>query len=107
MPQNFDPKPLNSFFKEVEEQLGVMLTYSPQNSVYPIQLVVPEKGITRTQVTQLLEFIRSQIDLKDAEIAKVTANKQPGKQNIAISNLATQKLAEVYALGFFYDAPED
>lgn len=107
MTVDFDPKPLVAFFKEVEEQLGISLKYLAENNGYPIQLVDLDQGLNRLQVTQLLEFIRSQINLKDAEIAKITASKHVGNQIIFISMLATKQLADVYALSSFYDPEND
>jgi hypothetical protein len=102
MAQSFDPAPLGAFFDEVNEQFGIKLKYLPDNAKYPIQLENAPEGVSRVKCVEVLQFIKGQVDLRDNEIGQLYASKKGGKFLLDISMQATQALADVYALSFFY-----
>lgn len=106
MSPSFDPKPLKPFFKEVEEQLGIKLVYHTENEKFPIQMASPD-GISQSKCDDLLQFIKTQVDLRDNEIGALHRMPNTGKIRLELSLHATQMLAEVYALGFFYDEDDN
>ncbi len=102
MAQSFDPAPLNAFFEEVDEQLGIHLKYHPDNPKFPIQLE-ETTGISRAKCVELLQFIKGQVDLRDNEIGELYASKKGGGKYIfEVSVEATHALADVYAMSMFY-----
>ena len=117
MTQAFEPRALEAFFQEVSDTLHIDLQYHPENERYPIQLASAEgitaegtstaEGISRDKCHLLLQFIKTQIDLRDNEIAKLTPSVKSGKFLPEITQEAAHALAEVYALGFFIDTNED
>lgn len=106
MPSRFDPKPLTAFFDEVNDQLQVELNYLPDELHFPIQLKSSD-GISKIKCIELLQFIKTQVDMRDAQIGKIHPAKNPGKFVIEISKEATIALADVYALSSFYPHDED
>ena len=107
MPKALDERSLNAFFKEIEEQLHLILQFRPDNPHFPIQVENPENEITKLQCNRLMEFIQSQVDLRENEIAKILASKKAGNVIINITEKAAQKLSEVYGLSFFHDIETD
>lgn len=108
MAQSFDPAPLNAFFEEVQEQLGIHLIYHPDNPKFPIQLENAEQGISRNKCVELLQFIKGQVDLRDNEIGELYASKKGGGKFIfEVSIEATHALADVYAMSMFYPHEEE
>lgn len=104
MDPHFNPKPLEAFFKEVEEQIGISFHYDETNLNFPIQLNPEVSEISKIQCNRVLEFIKSQVDLKDSEIGKTSPGKTLSSHvRFEISLKAAKALAEIYALGFFYD----
>lgn len=106
MAQTLDPVPLEAFFDEVKEQLGIQLKYLPDNAKFPIQLENSPVGISRNKCVELLQFIKGQVDLRDNEIGQLYASKSGGKFLLDISMEAAMALADVYALSFFYHQEE-
>ncbi len=106
MSHRFDPKPLNAFFQEVKDQTGIELKYSAENEKFPIQLANAPDGISRAQCHEILTAIKSQVDLRDNEIAKITPVPMTQRVLVEISWQAAHDLAEVYALSLFIE-PED
>ena len=106
MSSRFDPRPLNAFFQEVDESLGIQLEYQSNNEKYPIQLVDPE-GISKMKCHELLQFIKGQVDLRDNEISKLHPNQKGGRVLVEISAAAAEALSEVYALSLFYDSDSE
>ncbi len=103
MTPSFDPAPLNAFFDEVKEQLGIELKYHSDNPKFPIQLAMAPNGLSRNKCIELLQFIKTQVDLRDNEIGELYASKtSPGKYVLDIHMHATKALADVYALSTFY-----
>ena len=72
MSHRFDPKPLNAFFQEVKDQTGIELKYQADNEKFPIQLNNQPDDISRAHCHEIMSIIKSQVDLRDTEIAKVT-----------------------------------
>jgi hypothetical protein len=107
MPQDVDLRPLKAFFKEVEEQLNLILSFRPDNPKYPIQIDNQDNEITKIQCNRLVEFIEGQVDLRNHDIVRLSPSKTAGKVIVDITEIATKKLAEVYALSLFYDTPEN
>ena len=107
MTPSFDPKPLNAFFQEVEDQLRVKLEYVPDNTEYPIQVKDAPDGISRDKAHEVSQFIKAQVDLRDNEICKIHPVKKGPKVAIEITKTAAKALAEVYALSLFYDPDEE
>lgn len=108
MAQSFDPGPLEAFFKEVSEQLGIELKYLPDNLKFPIQLENAPNGIARAKCIELLQFIKGQVDLRDNEIGEFYASKtNPGKFLFDIRMEAAKALADVYAMSFFIPHEEE
>ncbi len=106
MPHRFDPKPLNAFFQEVKDQTGIELKYLTDNEKFPIQLANSPDGITRAQCHEILSAIKSQVDLRDNEIAKITSVPMTQRVVVEITQQAAHDLAQVYALSLFIE-PED
>ncbi len=109
MAQTLDPVPLEAFFEEVKEQLGIQLKYLPDNAKFPIQLENAPLGISRNKCVELLQFIKGQVDLRENEIGQLYASKSGGKFLLDISMEAAIALSDVYALSFFYphEEPEE
>jgi hypothetical protein len=107
MPRAIDVRPLNAFFKEVDEQLHLKLSYRPDTPKNPIQVENATNELTKIQCNLLLEFIQGQVDLRENEIVTLSPSKIAGKVIFDITPRAMEKIAEVYALSLFYDAPED
>lgn len=101
-----DPKPLTAFFEEVANLIHIPLEFKPENQAFPIQ-VAHQDGLSRDKAFELLSFIKSQVDLRDNEIAKIHPIAKSHKVIIEISREAAHRLTEVYALSGFFDAPED
>lgn len=107
MPRSIDVRPLNAFFKEVEELLHLTLSFRPDNPKSPIQVDNPTNEITKIQSNRLLEFIQGQVDLRENEIVVLSPSKTAGKVIFDITPTAAHQIAEVYALSLFYDTSED
>lgn len=107
MTRSIDVRPLNAFFKEVEELLHLTLSFRSDNPKSPIQISNPTNEITKIQCNRLLEFIQGQVDLRENEIAVLSPSQIAGKVIFDITPTATQHIAEIYALSLFYDVPED
>ncbi|MCS5711043.1 hypothetical protein [Candidatus Berkiella aquae] len=107
MSHRFDPKPLNAFFQEVKDQTGIKLAYVQDNEKFPIQLENKQDGITRAQCHEILSVIKSQVDLRDNEIAKITTVPMTQRVIVEITQRAAHELAEVYALSLFIEPEED
>ena len=106
MPHAIDPKPLEAFFQEVADLIQVTLVFDPENKAYPIQ-VSHQEGLSREKAYELLHFIKTQVDLKDNEIAKIHPIPKSHKVIIEITHMAAQNLSEVYALSGFFEQSED
>lgn len=106
MPHSIDPKPLAAFFQEVTDFIDVPLVFTPENQAYPIQVALPE-GLSRDKAFELLNFVKTQVDLKDNEIAKIHPIPKSHKVVIEFTRMAAQTLSEVYALSGFFETPED
>lgn len=108
MAPSLDPALLLPFFEEVKEQLGIELKYVSDNPKYPIQLAAAPAGLSRNKCVELLQFIKTQVDLRDNEIGELYASKtSPGKYLLDIRMPAAKALADVYALSFFIPHEED
>lgn len=108
MAHSFDPAPLQAFFEEVKEQLGIGLKYLSDNPKFPIQLEAAPDGISRNKCVELLQFIKTQVDLRDNEIGELYASKKGGgKYVLDIRMECAKALADVYALSTFYPHEED
>lgn len=106
MQQVIDPKPLRAFFQEVKELLDISLVLVPDNTTYPIQVDSPD-GVTRDRAHELLNFIKSQCDLRDNEIAHIHNLPKSHKVKLEITQKAAVSLSEIYALSSFYDPDDD
>jgi len=102
----FDPKPLNAFFQEVKDQTGIELKYQADNEKFPIQLNDQPDGISRPHCHEIMSMIKSQVDLRDNEIAKITPVPLTQRVVIEITQQAAHDLAQVYAMSLFIE-PED
>ncbi|MGD9591281.1 MAG: hypothetical protein AB7V32_02040 [Candidatus Berkiella sp.] len=108
MTSSFDPAPLEAFFEEVKEQLGIVLKYHSDNPKFPIQLASAPDGLAKNKCIELLQFIKTQVDLRDNEIGEIYASKTiPGKYVFDIRMPAAKALADVYALSTFYPHEDD
>ena len=106
MSHRFDPKPLNAFFQEVKDQTGIELKYLSDNEKFPIQLHDEPDWISRAHCHEILSMIKSQVDLRDNEIAKITPVPLTQKVVVEITAQAAHDLAQVYAMSLFIE-PED
>ena len=106
MSHAIDPKPLAAFFQEVEDLIQVQLIFDPENQAYPIQ-VAHQDGLSREKAYELLHFVKTQVDLKDNEIAKIHPIPKTHKVLFEITRMAAHNLSEVYALSGFFESNED
>ncbi|MBS0286175.1 MAG: hypothetical protein JSR17_02700 [Proteobacteria bacterium] len=108
MAHSFDPAPLQAFFEEAKEQLGIELKYLSDNPKFPIQLASAPEGLSRNKCVELLQFIKTQVDLRDNEIGELYASKTGhGKYVLDIRMECAKALADVYALSTFYPHEEE
>ncbi len=108
MTPSLDPAPLQAFFEEVKEQLGIDLKLHSDNPKFPIQLANAPHGHSRNKCVELLQFIKGQVDLRDNEIGELYASKSsPGKYVLDIRMQAAKALEDVYAMSMFYPHEED
>ena len=106
MSSSLDPRPLNAFFREVQENLNIELIHTPDNEKFPIQLKNTE-GISRVKSQELLMFIKGQIDLRDNEICKIHTIQKSPLVTMELTQSAAKALSDVYALSFFFDSSEE